>query len=47
MRELRNIVAHAYHCVDAKRVWTVVKKDLPATHEKIYVLLDEVRAEEM
>ena len=46
MRGLRNIVAHAYHRVDAKRVWTVVKQDLPETHEKIHVLLDEVRAEE-
>lgn len=47
MRGLRNIVAHAYHRVDPARVWQVVIRDLPETHEKIRVLLEEVRGEEM
>lgn len=46
MRGLRNIVAHAYHRVDSARVWQVVTDDLPKTHEKIQVLLEEVREEE-
>lgn len=46
MKGLRNIVAHAYHRVDPARVWQVVTRDLPETHEKIRTLLDEVRDEE-
>lgn len=46
MRGLRNIVAHAYHRVDPARVWQVVARDLPGTHEKIRDLLEEVREEE-
>lgn len=46
MRGLRNIVAHAYHRVDPARVWQVVIRDLPQTHQKIRDLLEEVRAEE-
>ena len=46
MRGLRNIVAHAYHRVDPARVWQVVTRDLPDTHEKIRDLLEEVRKEE-
>lgn len=46
MRGLRNIVAHAYHRVDAARVWQVVTKDLPETHGKIQTLLEEVKHEE-
>lgn len=45
MRGLRNIVAHAYHRVDPARVWQVVTRDLPETHEKIRALLAEVREE--
>lgn len=45
MRGLRNIVAHAYHRVDPARVWQVVTRDLPQTHEKIRDLLEEVREE--
>ena len=45
MRGLRNIVAHAYHRVDPARVWRVVVHDLPKTHEKIQVLLEEVGGE--
>lgn len=47
MRGLRNIVAHAYHRVDPARVWRVVTRDLPETHEKIQALLEEVRAEKI
>lgn len=46
MRGLRNIVAHVYHRVDPVRVWTVVTRDLPQTHEKIQRLLEQVREEE-
>ena len=46
MRGLRNIVAHAYHRVDPARIWQVVVRDLPRTHQKIQNLLDEVQAEE-
>lgn len=46
MRGLRNIVAHAYHRVDAARVWQVVTADLPQTHERIRALLALVRREE-
>lgn len=46
MRGLRNVVAHAYHRVDAARVWRLVKEDLPETHRKIQALLEEVQAEE-
>jgi len=46
MRGLRNIVAPAYHRVDPARVWTVVTRDLPQTHEKIRALIDEVEAGE-
>lgn len=46
MKGLRNIVAHAYHRVNPARVWQVVIRDLPETHEKIRTLLDEVRDEE-
>jgi uncharacterized protein with HEPN domain len=45
MRGLRNIVAHAYHRVDPARVWRVVTRDLPHTHEKIRSVLEEVRKE--
>jgi uncharacterized protein with HEPN domain len=43
MRGLRNIVAHAYHRVDPARVWRVVTRDLPETHEKIRSLLADVK----
>jgi uncharacterized protein with HEPN domain len=46
MRGLRNIVAHAYHRVDAARVWQVVTDDLPGTHERIRALRKRVQAEE-
>lgn len=46
MRGLRNIVAHAYHRVDAARVWQVITADLPQTHTRIRALLQEVRSEE-
>jgi len=46
MRGLRNIVAHAYHRVDPARVWQVVIRDLPQTHQKIRTLLEEVRKEQ-
>ena len=46
MRGLRNIVAHAYHRVDPARIWQVVVRDLPQTHQKIQNLLEEVQAEE-
>ena len=46
MRGLRNIVAHAYHRVDVARVWQVVTEDLPETHPKIRLLLQEIQATE-
>jgi len=46
MRGLRNIVAHAYHRVDPARVWMVVERDLPQTHEKIQRLLEKVQRQE-
>lgn len=46
IRGLRNIVAHAYHRIDPARVWQVVTRDLPETHDKIRSLLVDVRDEE-
>jgi uncharacterized protein with HEPN domain len=46
MRGLRNIVAHAYHRVDAARIWRVVTEDMPRTHKKIRALLEQVKTEE-
>lgn len=43
MRGLRNIVAHAYHKVEPARVWRVVTRDLPETHEKIRSLLADIQ----
>lgn len=45
MRGLRNIVAHAYHRVDAARIWRVVTEDMPRTHKKIRALLKQVKTE--
>lgn len=46
MRGLRNVVAHAYHRVDAARVWQVVTEDLPRVHGRIRALLEKVQREE-
>ena len=42
MRGLRNIVAHAYHRVDAARVWQVVTNDIPQMHPQIRALRAKV-----
>jgi uncharacterized protein with HEPN domain len=38
MRDLRNIVSHAYHRVDAIRVWRVVTDDIPRIPPAIRML---------
>lgn len=46
MRGLRNVVAHAYHRVDAARIWRVVTQDIPQVHERIRALRDVVQRSE-
>jgi uncharacterized protein with HEPN domain len=43
MRDMRNVVIHAYFAVDLKVVWTTVKNDLPPLKQQIDDLLNEQR----
>ncbi len=40
---MRNVLIHAYFGVDLKRVWAVVKKDLPKLKENISKILEDMR----
>jgi len=46
MRGLRNVVAHAYHRIDAARIWRVVTQDIPRVHERIRALRETVQRNE-
>jgi uncharacterized protein with HEPN domain len=43
MRDMRNVVIHAYFAVDLKVVWTTVKNELPPLKQQIDDLLNEQR----
>jgi uncharacterized protein with HEPN domain len=39
MNDMRNVLIHAYPIVDRATVWQVIKRDLPATAERLRLLL--------
>src|SRR5215469_13625285 len=43
MRDMRNLVIHAYFAIDLKVVWTTVRNDLPALKQQIDELLNKER----
>jgi len=43
MRDMRNLVIHAYFAIDLKVVWMTVRNDLPALKQQIDELLNEER----
>lgn len=45
MRGVRNVVSHAYHRVDAVRVWRVVTDDVPRIHPEIRALRQAMQEE--
>lgn len=38
---LRNKLTHEYFDIDSKKVWQVIKKDLPTLQHKLQALLDD------
>jgi uncharacterized protein with HEPN domain len=41
MRDMRNVVIHAYFAVDFQIVWRTVQEDLPKVKQQIDQLLDQ------